>query len=521
MAFALVSCEDSPATAIPQMNPQGPILEVTNVDAIPSVYFQDGDNISIPILEEAKLTQIAVISATVESEEIPSGASLGAILELSATQDFTEFTSINLSTESSAVAGQEISGTAYVAIADLESFCESTFGLSPKTETVYYRVPLSMVIDGTDYRLGSYTTYYAEGSMNFTYAPGANIESDYYLIGTVTNWADNGKEALNPYKFFNRYEDVYEHPIFTLYLDVEADSYWKIIPQSTYDAFDNVWNGVIYGPTTDGNTDLSGQLTSTNAGAGCIVNAGRYVFTINMLELTYTITPITDWMYYGIYFRGGENGWTYPAVDGFFSTNTSGMLLDPSVYLPAGTEFKIADANWGPINLGAGSDGKEVTPNSPLSLGASGGNLNISNNFVGYAELENSNDTWTLTLVPYASATAGTSTEIYVRGDMNSWGAEDSWEFKTTQYEGVYELSDVTIAANTGFKIADAGWSSINLGQGSEPMALDVAFPLYNGDSGNITLSEDFNGTIALIYNSKYDQYFLYFLTEAALVTPN
>ena len=521
MGLVLAGCDEAPVPSIPQTNPQGPVLEALTASVTESSYLTSGDVITIQDLKDSNVESIPLLTVNVGASEFPEGSSLEAILELSANDDpFEKGYSVTIPISTSLTKAETLSGVANVALNDLETACETMFGLAPKTVTLYYQIPLSLVVDGTNYRLGGYDKYYAEGSIEIAYNPEVSIQEAYYLIGDVTNWADGGKDALNAYKFFNRSEDVYANPIFTLYLDVKANSYWKIIPQSTYDDFDNVWSGLIYGPSKDGSVDMTGDLTSTNAGAGCIVDAGRYVFTINMLEQTYEIKPVGDWMYYGIYMRGGENGWGYPAVDGFFSSATEGTLLDPAIYLPAGTEFKIADVNWNPINLGLASAGA-ITYGTPATLVNNGNNITASTAFTGYAVLVQGENDWALTLKPYATATAGASTGIYVKGDMNGWGNENSWEFKTTAYEGVYEIANVSIDANTGFKVADADWSKVNLGQGSEPMALDVAFPLYNdGNSGNINLSEPFSGTISLIYNSEFDQYFLYFLTEDALVTP-
>lgn len=523
LGLTLAGCDEAPAPALPQTNPQGPVLEALTASVAESTYLTSGNVITIQDLKDNNVESIPLLDVSIAASEFPSGASLEAILDLSESDNpFETAYSITLPISTTLTKAETLSGTAYVNVNDLEMACESIFGLAPKTVTVAYRIPLTMVVGGTNYRLGDYNKYYAEGTLQIAYNPEVSIQSAYYLIGDVTNWADSGKDALNPYKFSNPYEDVYAHPVFTLYLDVEDNSYWKIIPQSTYDDFDNVWSGIIYGPASDGSTEMSGSLVSTNAGAGCIVNAGRYVMTINMLEQTYEIKAVGDWMYYGIYFRGGENGWGYPAIDGFFSSATPGTLVDPAVYMPAGIEFKIADANWGPLNLGLQDQGNITYGTStPLINGGDSKNIVAPTSFVGYAVLENKDSAWALTMKPYASSTAGTAAGIYVKGDMNGWGNESAWEFKTTQYEGVFELANVTVDAGTGFKIADSDWSAINLGQGSEAMALDVAFPLYSGgNSGNITLNEPFSGTIALVYISEFDQYFMYFLTSDALVDP-
>lgn len=524
MGLALAGCDDAPAPAKPQTNPQGPVLESLTANVIESSYLTSGEVINIQDLKDSNVDVIPLLNTSVEAKQFPEGVSLEAVCELSKEKDpFMSEYSITIPIETTLTKAETLNGTVYVSVNDLEIACETLFGLAPKTVTLYYKIPLSLKVGGTNYRLEGYDKYYSQGSLDIAYNPEVSIQSTYYLIGDVTGWADNGPDAIKPYKFFNRSEDVYANPVFTLYLDVNDNSYWKIIPESTFEDFENIWEGLIYGPVNNGSTDMTGTLTSDNAGAGCIVDAGRYLFTINMLEQTYSITPIGDWMYYGIYVRGAENEWGYPAIDGFFSSATPGNLVDPSIYLPSGCEFKIADANWNPINLGLGSAGS-VSFNTPITLSNNGANLKVDSEFVGYAVIVNSDNEWSLTLKPYAesSKNIGEASGIYVKGGMNSWDNDSNWEFKTTEYEGVYELANVKVDAGVEFKVADAGWTEINLGQGSEPMALNVAFPLYGGgNSGNIVLNESFSGTIALIYLEEYDQYFLYFLTPDAIIVPN
>ncbi len=89
-------------------------------------------------------------------------------------------------------------------------------------------------------------------------------------------------------------------------------------------------------------------------------------------------------------------------------------------------------------------------------------------------------------------------TGIFVRGDMNGWSADPAWEFKTTTKANVYVLEGVSIAAGTGFKIADSSWGNINCGAKGD-LAFNKKYSLDNaGSSGNITMPDDFNGTITL-----------------------
>lgn len=517
--LALTGCDEAPEAAIPQHNPQGPVFEIGSVDSTPTSYLSPDKTLDLSALSDQGVERIPLVNIGLSADLIPAGSSLEAILEISKEENpFVNAYSIAMPVEIEQSNANNINGVAYVEVAQLETAMESLFGMAPKDVTLYYQIPVTMTLDGTNYRLGGFNTYYAQGPLTVAYAPSFFIDSAYYIIGDVNGW---NKENVWGFKFENPSADVYANPVFTQYVTFGENSYWKIVPQSTMDDPNDIWAGLMYGPKPNGNIDLSGALYSdkgSDIGAGCIVDEGRYLFSINMMESTYTITPIGYFMYYGIYVRGGQNGWNYPAIDGFFSTETAGVLLDPAIYLPAGTGFKIADATWNQYNLGLASAGS-IVYGAPNKLVSNGADMTSTDKFVGYAVLTKTEEGYDLTMNQYEAATAGESSGIFVRGGMNGWGAEPAWEFKTTQYKNIYVIDNATVDAGTEFKVADADWASINLGQGGEPMALNVAYPM-NQDGGNLVLNEAFNGTIVLVYNEEMNHYFLYYLTPDAVIVP-
>lgn len=122
------------------------------------------------------------------------------------------------------------------------------------------------------------------------------ISTGYYLIGNMNNWSD--ADAQN-FKFKHSGKDVYEDPVFTITFNAGADCYWKIIPQSNYDA-GNAWaegtTGVV-GVVVDGDDALEGTLVTAAPQAGKIASAGTYMMTINMMDYTYKITPLAPEYY--------------------------------------------------------------------------------------------------------------------------------------------------------------------------------------------------------------------------------
>jgi pullulanase len=64
-------------------------------------------------------------------------------------------------------------------------------------------------------------------------------------------------------------------------------------------------------------------------------------------------------------------------------------------------------------------------------------------------------------------------TAIFLRGSMNEWGADTTFRFRYLG-DGRYLLEAALAAGNYEFKVADADWSSVNVG-GAEGDAVSIA----------------------------------------------
>ena len=74
---------------------------------------------------------------------------------------------------------------------------------------------------------------------------------------------------------------------------------------------------------------------------------------------------------------------------------------------------------------------------------------------------------------------------IFLRGEVNSWGAVTEWEF-SDEGNGVYVLYDKTLSGS--FKVADASWSSAcNYGSNGSQALLDTPYSLVLGTNDNIS----------------------------------
>lgn len=74
---------------------------------------------------------------------------------------------------------------------------------------------------------------------------------------------------------------------------------------------------------------------------------------------------------------------------------------------------------------------------------------------------------------------------IYLRGEVNGWGASADWEF-SDEGNGTYVLYDKELSGN--FKVADASWSSAcNYGTNGTSIQMGVPYTLVSGTNDNIS----------------------------------
>ncbi|MCH5234833.1 MAG: hypothetical protein J1E16_06030 [Muribaculaceae bacterium] len=101
-----------------------------------------------------------------------------------------------------------------------------------------------------------------------------------------------------------------------------------------------------------------------------------------------------------LYLRGGMvDGWGAVPEFQFMTGEEENSWETNTITIPAGTEFKVADSEWAPINLGAGDD-NVVTPGEAYALqgGDNPGNLTIKVDFTGKAYLYLDKGNYTLIL---------------------------------------------------------------------------------------------------------------------------
>lgn len=123
----------------------------------------------------------------------------------------------------------------------------------------------------------------------------------------------------------------------------------------------------------------------------CYSNAVEY----KQVQVYYNIS--VPGLQTGLYLRGDMNGWG--VTDEFLTTDEMGIYELDNITITKGQTFKIADADWGPVNLGAGS--AELKLNEPYTLngGDNPGNLSCPDDFTGKLKLELRAGKYHLTLI--------------------------------------------------------------------------------------------------------------------------
>lgn len=109
-----------------------------------------------------------------------------------------------------------------------------------------------------------------------------------------------------------------------------------------------------------------------------------------------------------IYLRGGfpdASDWGAVPQYQFVTGPEENTWVTNTITIPAGTEFKVADSSWDPLNAGAGSAGSNVVPNTPLVIdnGDNPGNLMMTEEFTGIAHLSLVKGVYTLTMATTAN----------------------------------------------------------------------------------------------------------------------
>lgn len=255
------------------------------------------------------------------------------------------------------------------------------------------------------------------------------IEDAYYLVGGVNGWGGQS------YKLVNGGGDVYEDPVFTVTIPaVGGDSWFKIMPESAF-SLGSIWDSPsVVGVYTNGTSALEGKFIVSNNGndaegsganSWCIKEdqtpGDFYKITLNMMDQSYTITPITLGAQY--YIVGAIQGWSPSAMTCMFTPESKTVVSyttkwegDHNLKIWALDDF----GNWGKC-YGALTDG-DVSMSGSLTNSGSGAIVCPEGNAYYTITIDFGSMSYTWTKLDNQAPTEYES--ISLIGEFNGWGGD-------------------------------------------------------------------------------------------------
>ena len=299
-----------------------------------------------------------------------------------------------------------------------------------------------------------------------------NIAENYYLIGGPGDW--NNSKAQ---KFSHSDKSVFDDPVFTYTFESTGGEMWFAFGDD--EAIDAVGEGVwnkLFGTKGD-SKDLSGSFDRRYNLDGdhsfCVDGSAKfYRFSVNMMDYTYTITPINFAQY--VYFIGATDGWANaeqklesPSMDGVYTGYV--YCADPNGW---GNEFKFqrVAGSWdNEINSGTFTGG--ITGD----FADGGGNIKANaGEGVYYVTLDLANNTLNAVKI----------NNMNLVGSFNSWNpADDSKQMTWDANEFCYVITNAGVTADGWKFTANNDWG-INLGYGAGNSLNDLV-----GNGGDIKVA--------------------------------
>ncbi|MBQ2839034.1 MAG: hypothetical protein IJE73_05285 [Muribaculaceae bacterium] len=427
LAFGFTACEDE-STAIPQSNPQEPIMSaegivVAPVDSIPAF--------DLKALADAEAD--AAVLNVVEAQNLPAVGDLTFVMQLSKTEDFAAVQEV-----ATAVVNNQVC----VDPADWQAAHLKVLGKNPKTQDAYVRFAAYVVNGTSSVRIGNPNLYYGAHKVSVTPFPAAvTIEDSYSLV-------INGGETIA----MNHTGDVYDNPVFTAKVDVTAAKEWAIKGAE-----------LTYAPVAD---ETSAEFGTLVAGEGWgVMPVGTWLLTVNMETLTYSFSSAVE----NLWTPGDANGWNHGGSQMLFTNNYTEYMGFANLS-PSGFKFTSA-ADWNHTNYGdAGEEGK-------LSTDGGAGNLTVAEKGLYWCKVDIAALTWSATKIE----------TIGVIGGFNGW----SESLPLTSEDGLFWTGTITLNEGDEYKFRCNNDWAINLGGADEYNLVPDGANLKAPAAGTYTITLD------------------------------
>lgn len=489
----LVACEETIEPSIPQKNPQEPIMTEGDIESVGVGALASTETLNLNDYLEKNIPLVKLQKA----ENLPAGAKVAYVMQISNTQDFKKFESLDLTMS---LSGEE---NTYYADAYVWNDAQiKLFGKTLKPVVTYYRVLVYINLENTNYRYLSPDYYALEGTIDVKrMLPDYVIEENYYAFGDFIG--GNSPATAVPMTHDDR--DVYDNPNFSFAFEVSEDEAGygytvMIAPQSVKDAGGSTDECYGFDPTT-GSLILSGEPL-------VITEPGPYMLEVNMYDYTYTLkaAPKTLYVVYvgsgftatNISQLGTDDYVTYTGMAGICNKwgLTGQASFRPTFYVNNPEFVRTSDDKEFPTYTGGfkqDTSGQPINPDNGIEIPNPSQSQGL---FYLTADLA------TLTYTGYQCKTIG------VTGTLNglNWGAEPDIEFNTS-YSSRFMVwtGTVTVKAGDEWKIRANNEWDVNFGGVTGDYATDGSNVELVMGGENFVAAEDATYNVTLTFRRGLD----------------
>lgn len=474
LSMGLVACnQDFDTEFVPQSNLPESLLKASDV----SVAAASATTINLAdyINEETgENKDISIGTVSVAEGAMPANTILKALVEFSKTEDFAE--SITLDANS-----LEGSNEISVKAGDLQDAYFNNITRNPAETPLYIRTVIHTVTGGTAEAIVGKPgeNFFAKSNVTFTPLKKVQIAPAYYVIGAKAGWSPDGARTQ---QFAHSSKDVYEDPIFTITVETGGDDCWFAIADDTaLDAIsnENDWSQ-LYGTKGEA-SDLSGKMDRRSILGGehtfHITGAKKLRITLDMMEYSYSITPITTEAYYVV---GGVQGWSDKDKICLFAPEAESDVYSYTTKWTGAWDLKIWDAasfgNWDKA-FGCAVDGDNSPSGALIGTGAQAISAPSAEFYTFTIDMKNMKYTW----IKLDNQDPTTYEHISLIGSFNGWS--DDYELKEVTPHNWY--AEFTQEESGELKLrANHDWG-INWGVNLEEGLWDVSAKMNNiGSNG-------------------------------------
>lgn len=359
LVMGLTACDDvEDSNSLPQVNPQLPGVELSNLQVTPAPGITSGYN-----LNDAEGSSVAIATVPTPTDW-PEGFTVDVpYIEVDKTADFADPQHVEAKVSEA--------GEVTVSKDDLNGAFVELFGNTARQRTGYIRFAVYAVNGTQSVRMGNENTWFINSPVELTPADafgGLVLEDNYYVVGSFCGWdvtkgikmQRNGEET-----------DPYLNPVFQAVIKAPAETEFAIVAESSVSAGSYLTNAYSsFGGEYEGITDTKGHLLPNEVGQQAnpilLPDAGGYQITVNMVDLSYTILPAIE----QLYTPGDSNGWNQAASQTLHTDNYT--WYQGYAHLTGAFKFTTR-IDWNGTNYGEG--GKDADTGHIL-LSTDGGDIN-------------------------------------------------------------------------------------------------------------------------------------------------